>query len=143
MKIKEIKFKNFKRFTNLTISDIPETAKLVVLVGPNGCGKTSVFEGLNHWYKWKGFWRVGQKDYYIKEGDNDEVKKDDWYSEQVKIETYDTDLNNQTGIHGRLYFRTAHRNEPDFTTSNLSRLECQTPYQDYLIQKMTIKLLKI
>ena len=122
MKIKEIKFNNFKRFTNLTISDIPETTKLVVLVGPNGCGKTSVFEGLNHWYKWRGFWRVGQKDYYIKEGDNDEVKKDDWYSEQVKIETYDTDLNNQTGIHGRLYFRTAHRNEPDFTTSNLSRL---------------------
>ena len=29
-----------------------ENGKMVVLVGPNGCGKTPVFEGLNHWYKY-------------------------------------------------------------------------------------------
>lgn len=52
MKIKEIKLNRFKRFTDLLITDIPETAKLVVLVGTNECGKTSVFEGLNHWYKY-------------------------------------------------------------------------------------------
>ena len=42
MKIKEIKLNKFKRFTDLTITDIPDSAKLVILVGPNGCGKTSV-----------------------------------------------------------------------------------------------------
>ena len=46
MKIKSIKLKNFKRFTDLTIEGLPETAKLVVMIGPNGCGKSSVFEGL-------------------------------------------------------------------------------------------------
>ena len=51
MKIKEIKLNKFKRFTDLTITQIPQTAKLVILVGPNGCGKTSVFEGFYHWYK--------------------------------------------------------------------------------------------
>ena len=35
MKIKEIRINKFKRFTDLTITGIPETAKLVVLVGPN------------------------------------------------------------------------------------------------------------
>lgn len=50
MRIKEIKLNKFKRFTDLTISGIPATAKLVILVGPNGSGKTSVFEGMNHWY---------------------------------------------------------------------------------------------
>ena len=36
MRIKNIHVKNYKRFTELTICDLPETARLVVLVGPNG-----------------------------------------------------------------------------------------------------------
>ena len=47
MKIKLIKLENFKRFTDLIIKGLPETAKLVVMIGPNGCGKSSVFDGLN------------------------------------------------------------------------------------------------
>ena len=46
MKIKSIKLKDFKRFTNLTIEGLSEKAKLVVMIGPNGCGKSSVFDGL-------------------------------------------------------------------------------------------------
>ena len=42
MKIKKIELNNFKRFTHLSVEDIPETTKLVVLVGPNGSGKTSM-----------------------------------------------------------------------------------------------------
>ena len=55
MKIKRVILKGFKRFTDLEITDIPESAKLIILVGPNGSGKTSVFEALNHWYKLKAF----------------------------------------------------------------------------------------
>ncbi len=44
MRIKSLELKNFKRFTDLTISDIPETAKLVLLIGSNGSGKSSVFD---------------------------------------------------------------------------------------------------
>ena len=47
MKIKSIKLKDFKRFTDLTIENLPETAKLVVMIGPNGSGKSSVFDALN------------------------------------------------------------------------------------------------
>ena len=121
MKIREVKLNKFKRFTDLTITGILQTAKLVILVGPNGCGKTSVFEALNHWYKWRGFNTVGNKDYYFKESDKETEDNRNWYYHQVQISTYDTDLSNQDNIHGTLYFRTAHRNEPDFTTSNLSR----------------------
>jgi predicted ATPase len=46
MKIKSIKLKDFKRFTDLTIEGLPETAQLVVMIGPNGCGKSSVFDAL-------------------------------------------------------------------------------------------------
>ena len=43
MRIATAHMQNLKRFTDLQITDIPESAKLVVLVGPNGCGKSSVF----------------------------------------------------------------------------------------------------
>ena len=38
MKLKEIHLKQFKRFSELNIINIPSSSKLVVLVGPNGCG---------------------------------------------------------------------------------------------------------
>jgi len=47
MRIKNLEFKNFKRFTNLIISDIPETSKLVLVIGSNGSGKSSLFDGFD------------------------------------------------------------------------------------------------
>lgn len=44
MRIKSLQLKNFKRFTDLTLQDIPENAKLVLLIGSNGSGKSSVFD---------------------------------------------------------------------------------------------------
>lgn len=48
MKIKSIQLKNFKRFTDLTISDIPENTKLVLLIGANGSGKSSLFDAFKY-----------------------------------------------------------------------------------------------
>jgi AAA15 family ATPase/GTPase len=44
MKIKNLQLKNFKRFTDLTLQGIPDNAKLVLLIGSNGSGKSSVFD---------------------------------------------------------------------------------------------------
>jgi len=44
MKIKNLELKNFKRFTDLKLQDIPEDTKLVLLIGSNGSGKSSVFD---------------------------------------------------------------------------------------------------
>jgi AAA15 family ATPase/GTPase len=44
MKIKKLQLKNFKRFTDLTLQNIPDNAKLVLLIGSNGSGKSSVFD---------------------------------------------------------------------------------------------------
>lgn len=48
MKIKEVHIDKFKRFTNLTIKNIPQNAKLVMLLGPNGCGKSSLFDAFKY-----------------------------------------------------------------------------------------------
>ena len=44
MRIAELHAVNFKRFTDLTITDIPPEARVVVLVGLNGSGKSCVFD---------------------------------------------------------------------------------------------------
>lgn len=72
MKIKNIELKNFKRFTNLIISDIPETSKLVLLIGSNGSGKSSLFDAFD-WLN-KGPHKGLPHDYkeYYKKNGNDE-----------------------------------------------------------------------
>ena len=44
MRITKVELKNFKRFTDLTIDGIPADTKLVLLIGANGSGKSSVFD---------------------------------------------------------------------------------------------------
>jgi len=100
MKIKEIKINRFKRFTDLTISEIPETAKLVVLVGPNGSGKTSIFEALYHRYKWKGFNNRGDQGYLEKKDGG--VSDNRWYQNKVYLSFHDTQDFNQEVVKGKL-----------------------------------------
>lgn len=47
MKVKKLRLKNgYKRFHDLTIDLGEQPKKIVVLVGPNGCGKSSVLDGM-------------------------------------------------------------------------------------------------
>ena len=49
MLIKRLRLKNgYKRFHDLTIDLGKDPARIVALVGPNGCGKSSVLDGLLH-----------------------------------------------------------------------------------------------
>ena len=57
MKIKEVRIEKFKRFTNLVVKDIPQSAKLVILLGPNGCGKNSLFDAFKAWHRVKAYSR--------------------------------------------------------------------------------------
>ncbi|RZK65695.1 MAG: ATP-binding cassette domain-containing protein [Pedobacter sp.] len=46
MFVRKVRFKNgYKRFHDLTIDLGENPARIVALVGPNGCGKSSVFDG--------------------------------------------------------------------------------------------------
>lgn len=121
MKIQSVKITKFKRFTDLTIEGLTDNVKLVMLVGPNGCGKTSLFEAFNHWQKFKGYNSYGNKDFYIKK--NEAIDGFDWIRNSVSITVYGHQFNDRESAKGRFYFRTAHRNEPDFTTTTLQRQE--------------------
>lgn len=125
MKIKDIQVKHFKRFTDLIITGLPESAKLVVLVGPNGCGKTSLFEAFNHWYKYRGFGNIGDKAYSLKVEEGVDERRGDWFDSvsHVDISFHDYSLAPGESILGQFYFRSAYRNDPDFTIQTFHRQE--------------------
>ena len=115
MKIKQVVIKGFKRFTDLTVNGIPNTAKLIVLVGPNGSGKTSLFEAFHYWYKLKAFNNAGESNYFVKKG-FENAHQD--FRNLVHIDFHDFQPHGQQ-VKGVFYFRTAYRNEPDFTIHQL------------------------
>ena len=132
MRIKRAELNDFKRFTHLTVEDIPETAKLIVLVGPNGSGKTSFMEALNHYYKFAGYGDVGESNYLSKIDVKRKFEFGEWYSlasKTVDIDFYDAAYPKDVGrsnIKGHFYFRSAYRNEPDFVIDTMRKQDDPT-----------------
>jgi predicted ATPase len=127
MRIKKVELDNFKRFTHLTVDNIPQTAKLVVLVGPNGSGKTSFMEAMNHYYKYSGYQNVGDYRYLSKTGHSVEYEQIEWMHlapKTVDIDFHDATFpknRGQSNIKGHFYFRSAYRNESDFQIESMKR----------------------
>jgi predicted ATPase len=97
----------------LEIRDIPATARLVVLAGPNGSGKSSLFDAILLRYKIDSSsgWNSDSK-YYNRpqEPEIDLISK-------VHLNFHD----DESIRRGSVYVRSAHRHDPEFATSSLSR----------------------
>ena len=101
MKIASIHLQNFKRFTDLTIEGIPPAAKLVILLGPNGCGKSSVFDAMH--VKSYQYAHIGKKiepEYYLK------------IPSQIQTSEIEFHDSPKTNMDRAIYTRTAYRNDP-------------------------------
>lgn len=115
MKIRQIRLKNFKRFSDTTITDIPETARLVVLVGPNGCGKSSLIDAAQTWRN-----RNWDETYHLKQTPG---AQGNW-NQAVSLSFYDPQpANNDDQRRKAVYARSAYRNEAEFELNQLTRVE--------------------
>lgn len=109
MKIKSIKLKDFKRFTDLTIEGLSKEAKLVVMVGPNGCGKSSVFDAIQSYSR--GISHIDN--YYAKSST----------SKRPNVEFYKSFKSS-----GLVRVRSAYRNDP--TSEGTSKIKMTTMIQN-------------
>ena len=125
MRIEEIKLNNYKRFTDLIITDIPKSAKVVFLVGSNGSGKSSLFDGLLRSDVGIDF----DFNYHAKSTDDTVM-----WDNLVKIKFHEDNLLKKNNLNGKLYLRTAYRNQPDFSVSNLVKQE--SPIRNRAIAKL-------
>lgn len=120
MHIKRIELKGFKRFEDLTV-ELPNKAKLVVLVGPNGCGKSSIFDAFRLWHSWHKGRSVGfDEKYHLKK----ETQLNYNQSSRVIIDFHEPteNENDNNSAERTFYIRSAFRNEPDFSLRKLSRI---------------------
>jgi len=112
MRIKKIQLLKFKRFDDLTINLGDNPKKIIAMVGPNGCGKSSVFDAFEE----------KLKDYFSPPGQNSEdvsfFSKSFHYSDtSIREEVYHkaksikitNDLNNEEFSNKSFHIRTSYR----------------------------------
>jgi len=122
VKIARVKITGFKRFAELAIEDLPATARLVMLAGPNGSGKSSLFDAFRTWFGANA--TVGQAwdpTYY--ERNNSAPMA---WNQRVTVQFHTTLPADPEHRKKLFYFRTAHRNEPDFSLTTLGAMQPAT-----------------
>jgi predicted ATPase len=118
MHVRAIRLNRFRRFTDLAV-EVPETPRLVVLCGPNGTGKSSLFDALRVWNEINGGAGpagINSDFEYLAKGEQANFA----WQERVKVEFHE-DLQSVPDPRERIYYRTAYRNEAEFAMHQISR----------------------
>ena len=118
MKLKSAQIRNFKRFVDLTIRDLPPDAKLVVLLGPNGCGKSSLFDAFqskliaDQLYgrsnEWLGYYRRATSETIAA-------------SDEINLDFHGSNPASPDDFKKSLYVRSAYRHDPSFQQTTIEQ----------------------
>ena len=99
----------------MTVKSIPETTKLIVLYGPNGCGKSSFLDALKVWHDPVSETEFElDKEYYFKKSISNPKEK----SASINIKFYDP-YSYDEKRNKILRIRPSYRNDPNFKVRGL------------------------
>ena len=115
MHISRVRARRFKGFHDLTI-EIPNTPRLVVMCGPNGLGKSSVFDALRLWHGAHGSgegWNIDES-YHRKTGDS-------VIELASMVEVDFAEKAPSPDPRKLIYVRSAYRHEPEFQIHAIQR----------------------
>lgn len=119
MRIQKVKLLQFKRFDDLTIDLGSSPAKIVALLGPNGCGKSSVFDAFElrmKNFRHKG--HMGHEDFYSKAKFSTDPEIQKLQYNRDRVVTVTPGLNSEKS----LYLRSSYRYT---ATLNVSEIKAQ------------------
>ncbi|MFO1502110.1 MAG: AAA family ATPase [Verrucomicrobiota bacterium] len=124
MKLATARIHGFKRFTDLSILDLPKSARLVVLVGPNGCGKSSLFEAFNFWMSRARNQHAYDEFYHPKAGSPAALTSHSALMSQIELTFHGCPSDprqNPDCAKKIFYLRSAYRHEPEFNLNQFMR----------------------
>ena len=121
MYVKKVQLKKFKRFDDLTIDLGDHPKKIIILVGPNGCGKSSVFDAFEAKLKAYRIYETEKPEFYSKS----HFYSDDIGNDPIQDIVYDRNKSvyietSSPIVRKSFYIRTAYRftSELDIQTMN-------------------------
>ena len=109
MRLKSAQIKNFKRFVDCTIHNLSPDVKLIVLLGPNGCAKSSLLDAFQRQLKVEQIYGMTDelKRCYRRRTLEDVAEHDD----EVRLEFHDGNPVSEEDVKKSLYIRSAYRHD--------------------------------
>ena len=84
MFVQSVVLKRFKRFHVLRI-ELPPGVSLVILAGPNGTGKSSLFDGFQVWHRGQSSFGVNWDPTYFRKSGEPDLSSFGGWNQQVQI----------------------------------------------------------
>lgn len=115
MHVSSVSLRGYKRFTQLEVC-LPEPVRLVMLCGPNGSGKSSLLQAMQLWQNAHGGRGYDNDREYHHKGEPPGAVD----VQRVQL-TFHEEVRQGSELAREMYFRTAYRNEPEFSVSSIQR----------------------